>query len=182
MSTKTCPPIRPRRRWAAEVVLAGLAVVATAVACGYSFRSPVPQHLDTVYIPTFENSTREFDLTQQLTERVLNEFLNQSRLRIAGDEEDADLVVRGTIVDYREEALSYDPRTGANPDVFTRRILISIDIELNDRVQNEILWENAQLTMWGEFNEEAGETRETGVERALEKIAEEILRHVAEEF
>lgn len=155
---------------------------ALVAGCGYSFRSPVPAHLDTVYIPTFENETREFSLTQQLTEAVLDRFLNESRLRIAADEEDADLVVRGTIVDYTEEALSYDPRTGGNPDVFTRRVLVSVDVELDDRVQDRMLWENAQLMMWGEFNEEAGESRETGIERALEKISEEILRHVAEEF
>ncbi len=142
----------------------------------------MPEHLNTVYVPTFENETREFSLTQQVTERVLNKFLNESRLRIAADEEDADLVVRGTIVDYQEEALSYDPRSGANPDVFTRRVLISVDIELDDRVRGEPLWENPSLVQWGEFNEEAGETRETGIERAVVKISEEILRHVAEEF
>ena len=172
------PPIRRPRRWATRAVLAAVA----AAACGYSFRSPVPEHLDTVYVPTFENETREFALTQQVTEGVLNKFLNESRLRIAADEEDADLVVRGTILDYQEEALSYDPRSGANPDVFTRRVLISMDVALDDRVRDQVLWENAQLTMWGEFNEEAGESRETGIERALEKISEEILRHVAEEF
>lgn len=168
-----------RRRWAASSALAALLA---AAACGYSFRSPVPPHLSTVYVPTFDNETREFALTQQVTERVVNKFLNESRLRIASDEDDADLVVRGTIIDYREEALSYDPRTGGNPDVFTRRVLVSVDVALDDRVRNEALWENPQLTMWGEFNEEAGESRETGIERALEKISEEILRHVAEEF
>lgn len=174
---KTYRPIL--RRPSAASVIAAAAIVA---GCGYSFRSPVPAHLDTVYIPTFENETREFSLTQQMTDAVQERFLNESRLRIASDEDDADLVVRGTIVDYNEEALSYDPRTGANPDVFTRRVLVSVDIELDDRVQDRMLWENSQLVMWGEFNEEAGESRETGIERALDKISEEILRHVAEEF
>lgn len=173
-----CPPTRSRRRPASF----GIAVMVVAAACGYSFRSSVPPHLNTVYVPTFENDTGEFTLTQQLTERVIGEFLNRSRLRLARDAEAADLVVRGTITDYREEALSYDPRTGVNPDVFTRRVLVSVEIELEDRVQERTLWENPSLTMWGEFNEEQDETRETGIERALEKIAEEVLRHVTEEF
>lgn len=174
--------VTPRRaRRAAESALVAALVAATA-GCGYSFRSPIPPHLGSVYVPTFENETREFTLTQQLTERVINEFLNESRLRLAGDAENADLVIQGTITEYVEEALQYDPRTGANPDVFSRRVLITIDVELEDRVREETLWENPSLTMWGEFNEEQNETRETGIERALEKIAEEILRHVAEEF
>jgi hypothetical protein len=170
-----------RLRPGASAMLAVVTLVVVG-ACGYSFRSPVPPHLETVYVPTFENDTREFALTQELTERVINEFLNESRLRLVGDEEEADLVVRGTITEYQEEALSYDPRTGANPDVFARRVLVSVDLEIEDRVMDETLWENPSLTMWGEFNEERQETRETGIERALEKIAEEILRHVAEEF
>jgi hypothetical protein len=174
--------IRRRRLGARTAFGAGLAGVLLLAACGYSFRSPIPPHLETIYVPTFENDTREFALTQELTERVINEFQNESRLRLVGDEEEADLVVRGTINDYREEALSYDPRTGANPNVFSRRVLVSVDVEIEDQVKDETLWESPSLTMWGEFNEERQETRETGIERALEKIAEEILRHVAEEF
>ncbi|HUP01247.1 MAG TPA: LptE family protein [Gemmatimonadota bacterium] len=150
--------------------------------CGYSFRSPVPEHLGTVYVPTFENETREFQLTQQLTERIINEFLNESRLDIVGGEESADLVVRGTILDYEEEALSYDPGVSADPNVFARRVVLTVDLTLEDRVRDRSLWENPSLSMWGEFSEEQNEDRETGIARAVDKIAEEVLRHVVEEF
>lgn len=159
-----------------------LAAALVAGACGYSFRSPVPAHLNTVYVPTFENETREFLLTQQLTERVINEFQNESRLRLAGSEEEADLVVRGTITRYQEEALSYDPGRAVTPDVFTRRVVLTVDVRLQDRVRDEALWENPALSMWGEFSEEQGETVDIGIQRALEKISEEILRNAAEEF
>lgn len=150
--------------------------------CGYSFRSPVPSHLNTVYVATFDNETREFQLTQQLTERIINEFLAESRLELVSDEDEADLVVHGAILDYEEEALSYDPGETVNPDVFTRRVVLRIDIELLDEVREQTLWQNRALTEWGEFNEDDGEDRETGIDRAVEKIAEEVLRHVAEEF
>ena len=153
-----------------------------AAACGYSFRSPVPAHLNTVYVPTFENETREFQLTQQLTESVINEFLSESRLHLVSSEEEADLVVRGTITDYQEEALSYDPGQAANPDVFSRRVLLAVDITLEDRVEERTLWENPNLVEWGEFNEEADEDRLIGIDRAIGKISDEILRHVLEEF
>ena len=92
--------MRRSYRSPSKAQIAALLVLSSALACGYSFRSPVPAHLDTLYVLTFENETREFQLTQQLTERVVNEFLNESRLRLVGDEEDADLVVLGTIKDY----------------------------------------------------------------------------------
>jgi hypothetical protein len=162
-------------------ILTVLALTGIA-ACGYSFRSPVPAHLNTVYVPTFENETREFQLTQQITERVIGEFLNESRLRLVGNEEDADLLVVGMVKSYEEEALSYDPGQAANPDVFSRRVLLTVDVRLEDQVRDETLWENASLREWGEFSEERGESREDGISRALDKIAEELLRHVVEEF
>ncbi|MCK5439195.1 MAG: hypothetical protein KAI97_04590 [Gemmatimonadetes bacterium] len=131
---------------------------------------------------TFDNETREFQLTQQLTEQIINEFLTESRLELVSDEDDADLVVQGAILDYEEEALSYDPGETVNPDVFTRRVVLRIDIELLDEVREQTLWQNRALTEWGEFNEDDGEDRETGIDRAIEKIAEEVLRHVAQEF
>lgn len=172
---------RCRRAPTGARVLAALALAGT-LACGYSFRSPVPAHLNTVYVPTFENETREFQLTQQITERVIGEFLNESRLRLVGNEEDADLLVLGAVKLYEEEALSYDPGQAANPDVFSRRVLVTVDVRLEDQVREETLWENASLRQWGEFSEERGETREDGITRALDKISEEILRHVVEEF
>lgn len=159
-----------------------LLVVAASTGCGYAFRSPIPDHLQTLYVPTFENETREFQLTQQVTERVINEFLNESGLQLVASEEEADLLVRGTIKGYEEEALSYDPGRAANPDVFTRRVVLTLDVRLQDRVEDEVLWENASLREWGEFSEEQGESREDGIERALEKVAEQLLRSAAEEF
>lgn len=161
--------------------LVGLVLGAT-VACGYAFRSPIPAHLQTLYVPTFENETREFQLTQQITEGVIEEFLNESGLRLVGSEEEADLVVRGTIKGYEEEALSYDPGRAANPDVFTRRVILTLDVALQDRVEDATLWESASLREWGEFNEEQGESRENGIVRAIEKIAEQLLRNTTEEF
>lgn len=164
-----------------ERIAAALALAVLA-ACGYSFRSPVPAHLQTVYVPTFQNETREFQLTQQVTERVIGEFLNESRLQLVADEQDADLLVVGTVKSYEEEALSYDPGQAANPDVFSRRVLLILDVRLEDQVREETLWENASLREWGEFSEERGETREDGIQRAIDKVAEELLRHVVEEF
>lgn len=162
--------------------VATIAVALSVAGCGYSFRSPVPSHLDTVYVETFENETREFQITQQLTERIINEFLSESRLNLVSQADDADLVVRGAILEYEDEALTYDPGEQANPDVFTRRIVLRVEVELEDEVRERTLWSNAALTEWGEFNEEEGEDREIGIERAVDKIAEEILRHVVEEF
>lgn len=157
----------------------GLMAVA---ACGYSFNSPVPEHLNTVYVQTFDNQTREFQITQDLTERVINQFITQSRLRLVGSEEEADLLVRGTILDYEEQALSYDPGEQLDPEVFSRRVTLTVDITMDDQVEERVLWENSSLREWGEFSEDQGETVDVGIDRAVQKIAEAVLRNVVEEF
>lgn len=168
-------------------IASALLIVAASACAGYSFRSPIPSHLQTLYVATFENETREFQLTQEITERVISEFLNESGLQLVGSPDEADLVIRGTIREYEEEALSYDPRQtpaldAPNPDVFSRRVLLTLEISLQDQVEDETLWESSSLREWGEFSEEQGETREDGIDRAVEKIAETLLRNTAEEF
>jgi hypothetical protein len=61
-------------------------------------------------------------------------------------------------------------------------VLLTVDVRMEDQVRDETLWENASLRQWGEFSEEQGETREDGIQRAIVKISEELMRHVVEEF
>jgi hypothetical protein len=53
-------------------------------------------------------------------------------------------------------------------------------VELFDRVENKQIWSNPNLSQFGEFSESEG--RDVGVERAVVKIADEILSHAAQEF
>jgi lipopolysaccharide assembly LptE-like protein len=154
----------------------GLGLILLA-ACGYSFRSQLPEHLKTIYIPTFSNETSEFQLTQGLTDQLTREFLNRSSLR-PGTEDQADAELKGTITGFSERAVNFE--TGREVTVFTRQVVITLDVELLDRVQSKVIWSNPNLSEFGEFSD--SEDRDRGVERAVVKIAEEILSHAAQDF
>lgn len=145
--------------------------------CGYSFRSQLAPHLETLYIPTLGNETSEFGLTQTLTDALTVEFLNRSSLR-PGTEDESDAELRATVTGFTERAVDFE--SGREVTVFTRQVHITLDVELLDRVENKVIWSTPNLSEFGEFSE--GEGRDRGIERAVVKIAETILSHAAEDF
>ena len=154
-----------------------VALCLAASGCGYSFRSQLPEHLKTIYIPTLNNETSEFQLTQNLTDQLTREFLNRSSLR-PGTEDTADAELKGTITGFSERAVNFE--SGSEVTVFTRQVVITLDVQLVDRVENKVMWSNPNLSEFGEFSDSEG--RELGMERAVVKLAEEILSHAAENF
>jgi hypothetical protein len=169
--------IAPRRTPRSALWLILLALLVLSSACGYSFRTQLAPHLRTIYIPTLGNETSEFQLTQTLTNALTQEFVNRSGLR-PGTEDGSDAELRGTIVDFTERAVDF--QAGQEVTVFTRQVVITLDVELVDRVENRVIWSNPNFSQFGEFSESEG--RDRGVERAVVKIAETILSHAAEQF
>jgi hypothetical protein len=170
-------PVSRSGRSARRAAATALAALALASACGYSFRSQLPPHLKTIYIPTLANETSEFQLTQTLTDALIQEFLNRSSLR-PGTEDGADAELRATITSFNERAVDF--QSGLEVTVFTRQVVITLDVELVDRVENKVIWSTPNLSEFGEFSESEG--RDRGIERAVVKIAETILGQAAQEF
>jgi len=70
--------------------------------CGYhlSGSNRLPSDIETVAVPVFHNNTFEPTLENTVTAAVKQEFLTTSRLKVVNDPDQADLVVKGTIVSY----------------------------------------------------------------------------------
>lgn len=155
-------------RWRACAVLSVLVLSSCGV---YSTTSQIAPYLKTVYVPTFQNKTSEFVLPQQLTEEITENLLNQGNLRISASE-DADSVLRGTILDYEVEALAYESSEDV-ANVTSRRVRILVDVEFYDQVKGRILWEDERMERWGTF--ESTESESDGADRAVEKLASDIV-------
>ena len=143
--------------------------------CNYSFRGgSFPDHIRTLAILPFENDTGLFEITQEIHQFLLREVprglgVNQ------GAEANADAILRGTINRYNLETPLYRPgAAGGGPEVLQRQVSISLQVELIDVINNEILWENTGLTAQGQFLE-ASETEEVGREEAIERLAQMIV-------
>ena len=118
-----------------QVKLGKLWIVAVMLAlasagCGYHVAgraSRLPENVHAIAVPTFQNKTQTYRIEVRLTEAVVREFNNRTKYRIVPRAEDADAVLRGTVLSAQIEPLTYDSRTGrASSGVVTIRMNVSL--------------------------------------------------------
>jgi hypothetical protein len=122
----------------------------------------------TTYRPALET-----DITKKVKER----FMFDGNYRIAKESE-ADVVLKGRLVDYRKDAVRYDARD----NVEEYRISIAVNVSLIDRAENKPVWENKRVV--GEhayFLTGANAIPEdTAVDKALDDLARRVVERTVE--
>ncbi|MGE5807571.1 MAG: LptE family protein [Nitrospirota bacterium] len=106
-------------------------------ACGYHFTSVggiVPENAKTIAIPVFINGTYEPLIDTEVTRAVVNEFLTDGRLRVAGLEA-ADIVLKGTVTKFEITPTSYT----ADTYVQSYNISIGVSITVEDAKSHKVL-------------------------------------------
>lgn len=162
-----------RRRTASALVLVATTLL---TACNYSFRSGagVPEHVRTLAVLPFENDTNRFELTQEVHDALVRRLPRALGLTTAG-EEAADAVVSGTILSYDLSAPLYSQGDQAGSvQVLQRQVILVVEVELLDRAENLILWDQSSLRVQGQYLD-ASETEETGRTEAIELLVQEIV-------
>jgi hypothetical protein len=128
----------------------------------------------TVAIVPFENTTNRPELTDEIFLQLLREFPRSQGLQPAG-EDVADAVVRGTIKQYQLSTPSYRANAaGETPDVLQRQVTIVLEVEIQNLVDNVVLWESTNISGRGQYLEES-ETEEVGRALAIELIIQQIV-------
>ncbi len=167
-----------RRTSGIPVARVGLLVglVLGLVGCNYTFQAGagLPSHVRTIAIVPFENETSRFELTQEVYEILLSELPQQFGVR-TGSEEYADAIVRGSIRNYSVAAPSYRASAdGRGAEVLERQVSITVQIEIIDRENNMILWDNSSLSVRGEYAE-ATEVEEDGRQLAINRLVQNVV-------
>lgn len=131
---------RPIRRPVVHFVL--LVVVCGLLSgCGYTLAgqgSFLPEYIETVAIPTFDNDTAVFDVETMLTQEVRTAFIGRGSYRVQSDVSGADASLLGTITDIRIEPASFNADQQASRYIFT----LEADIEFRDLTTDEVLWDD----------------------------------------
>jgi len=142
-------------------------------ACYYS-TSPGSRtgNIRNIVIPLFENHTVESGIQDLLTDAVVERFLTDGQYRVVAMEE-ADGIIVGAITDLLEESVAFSEGT----TVQEVRLWIELDVRFESVETEEVIWEERRLRTFGDFAIESGtdSDRESGMELAIEKMAEEIL-------
>jgi len=154
----------------------------TVGSCAYS-TSPglLPPHLKTVSIPVFENATTEYTLEQEVTNAVIQRFVEDNHLRVV-DSRSASASITGRVVDYRNSVFGISADQSLAQEY---RVSITVDVTFKDLVKNREVWHDSYLVKTANYyvQDVPGQTAKTeldGRKEAIAKIADEILSRTIE--
>jgi outer membrane lipopolysaccharide assembly protein LptE/RlpB len=167
--------------------------------CGYTTRSMLYGKFNTIYVTPFLNKV---DITQEsfsankyriyrpmletdITKKVINRYLFDGNLKPAKQAE-ADLVLKGELVEYRKDPLSY---TNDTEDITEYRINIYVNLSLWDAKENKLLWQEnnfngnyAYFTAENTNNASVKVPEATAVNNAIEDLARRIVERTVEQW
>ena len=136
------------------------------ISCGpYSFHGTSLPGISSIAIPSFENKTAEYGLGENLTEKLVEGFVQNHILKVL-DQKSADAVLHGTITKYQRKAYTYDEQENIKEYIAE----VYVRVWLEDK--NKSLWEE-DMKGWGVYS--ATEEEDQGKQRAVEKLVEDII-------
>ena len=172
--------------------LAVMLACASHAACGYTLAgrgSFLPDYIETIGIPLFDNDTSAFEVEQVVTQEVRQEFIGRGRYRVLPDTTGVDAVLEGAIRNIRIAPASFTDDQQASRYVFT----LTARIAFTDLTTNEVLWQNPSLQFSDEYEVASGGgdvqsvsaffgQRSNAVERIAQDFAETVVSSILEAF
>jgi outer membrane lipopolysaccharide assembly protein LptE/RlpB len=157
-----------------------------AGSCGYKVSgryTGLPEGIQTIAVPVFDNRTPKFELEQILTAAVKRELAERSNRQVISDKETADAVLTGTILSY-----SITPIGIKSENVGTSfSVMIVVDVSFYERKTGKVLYANPSFVIREEYtlsNQTKDFYLEEGpaIERASRSFAASLVPTILESF
>ena len=91
-------------------------------------------------MPVFQNATTEPNLEQEVTEAIVNRFVQDNKLKVVAEAE-ADLVLTGSVVRYVNAVFGFNAREQAEE----YQVAVTVALTARDRVKNREMWRDDNL-------------------------------------
>lgn len=164
-------------------------VVAAAVTagCGYHVAGHadlIPKTIQTICIPEFGNATVRYHLTDRLPEAIAREFISRTRYRIVSDPNEADAVLRGSVVNYISYPTVFDPATGRASTV---QLQVTMQVTFTERATGKVLYSAPNLNMKNQYQISSDSTvyfeeSDTALDRVSRDVARAVVSGILENF
>lgn len=118
-----------------------LLVLVAVAGCGYTLvgtASNIPEHIETVYLEPFENTTQRVQVEQILTQAVADELVRRSRLTVVSTTEEADSLITGIVTGLITTPVTFDAEGRATEYM----ISITVQVAFVERISEETIWKN----------------------------------------
>ena len=122
-----------------------LAAILTA-GCGYhlvGYGSSLPNHIKTIAIPTFKNSSIEPNIHRDVTDSIRRAFISDGRLKLI-DARRADLIIKGTLIKYQLQPVSFSAQDTVDEYI----IRLGVQVEAYDRIKKKLLFKQEFNPQW----------------------------------
>ena len=173
-----------------------IASIFIIVGCSYySMAGSIPANIKNVNIPLIENDTAEFEISENLTSKIIQEIAIQNILRIT-DDSNSDSTILGVITNASDGPFSFD----SNEQVDEYRFSLSLKVTWIDNENEKNLIEKT-FTGFGNYSinndpssdgidndndgildenddDEFGDSRELAINIAINKIASDIVNSI----
>jgi len=176
--------------------IVNLASIFLIVGCSYySMAGSIPANIKNVNIPLIENDTAEFEISENLTSKIIQEIAIQNILKIT-DDSNSDSTILGVITTASDGPFSFD----VNEQVDEYRFSLSLKISWIDNENEKNLIEKT-FTGFGNYSinndpssdgidndndgildenddDEFGDSRELAINIAINKIASDVVNSI----
>jgi outer membrane lipopolysaccharide assembly protein LptE/RlpB len=164
--------------------------------CGYhTLGSPahLPDTVHTLAVPIFKNKTQSYHTEVPMTQAVVREFTDRTRLSVVADpSEGADATVNGTILSESVQPLTYrtqttNVQTGQTTSVTSSFLItISMNVVVTDR-DNRVLYQHNNYLFHEQFETTADltsfiEEDSPAVQRLSRDFARALVGDILESF
>ncbi|MCD4817568.1 MAG: hypothetical protein K8S23_02625 [Candidatus Cloacimonetes bacterium] len=136
-------------------------------------------HLKTILIEEFKNSTVQYGLEEEFSNKLTDYFNADGRLKVVNINSDS--ILSGEILDYENKIFSYDEN-----GIEEYKVSILFKITFSDLKRNEVIWQKDNLVLnetWsasGEFTEFKSE--EETQQQIIQDLFDQILKNSLEQW
>jgi hypothetical protein len=113
--------------------------------CGYSFvprGENIDKRIQKIYVEAFDNKTAQAGIENYVRTAFINQFIQNSRLKIVESAESADAIVKGKILNLNTSPLAYD----SNSLVAEERATIILELTFLENESGKIIWSSKNIT------------------------------------
>ena len=148
--------------------------------CWYSTTSRTARGIKSISVPFFDNNTTEPSLEISVTEKIIQNLVNDNTLKVV-DENEADAILEGSITEFRNVPFSFN----MDLDAEEYHITLKVQISLFNRRLNEPIWEDKIIKGDGSYFlevSEAGLTYDDALAEAIDEITDQILNMTVQDW
>jgi hypothetical protein len=160
--------------------ICALAICLVMFGCAYSTTSRTAKGIKSVAVPFFGNNTAEPNLELRVTEEIIDNLIADNTLRVV-DEADADALLDGTIVGFRNVPFSFNQDLNAEE----YHVIITVQVSLYNRRLNEPIWEAKTIKGDGSYfldSPAPGLAFDDAVAESIFEITERILNLTVQDW